>query len=304
MTAQVPHLTVERAHELVALRGYVRVDPQTTSKTSRQHKSSARLVRVVNDKWVEIMPWRGHNHTEIVPLRLVTEHKSKTQQHIELTMRRSPISLANASGGLPSISMGSLFSGNFAPQMEPLPELLPPIQKLDPFFVVETEKNLVWGGPTGLNRGFQESIDNAVPFADRAAALRSIGKLKHTRVWRVDVTKLKAVQRSEALAILGCRVKEAPTNDVPLQQEEDMAPVAPIIELKPPQPKSEPKPEVPKSLPPQEAETLIKELSGLYTDLNMVLAMVEESRSAIEVKLQQLLQVANSKANLAKGTKS
>ena len=229
-------------------------------------------------------------------------------------MQRSPMALVS-------------LAGQVAKPIPMLSRTSPPPP--EPFVVVETEKLLVWGGPTGSTKGFQKNIQHAASFLDLPAARRSIGKLKHTTNWYVDVDKLKPLRLSEAAALLATRqsVSKPQPQPQPQSQPQPQPHPQPTIEVKPtmmrfeegkepvevkppvlvipapPAPIETPKAVV-KSIPPQSAEVLIRELAALYTDMNTAVAMVEEARAAIERKLGQLLGHANAIMDSLKGTKS
>jgi hypothetical protein len=275
MAAQVPHLTVARAKELAHLRGYVRVD----LKSGSWHKTSARVVRVVNDDSVEVLPWHGHGKTEIIPLSALTEHKSKTQQHLELTMQRSPGALVHAAGLVPNASLPF-----------PKPDQSKPNE---PYYVVETEKKLVWGGPTGRHKGFQKAVNLGITFADNTSALRSIGKLKHTVGWQINVAALKAVTKSEALALLASRSSASDsepkeTITTPTPQLETPAPKMevppPVVEAKP---IALPSPTV-KSAPAPDLLKVLEEVGNHIRDFKVAVEMAHEARNLALKKMEQV----------------
>lgn len=284
MTAQVPHLTAARAKELAHLRGYVRVN----LKSGSWHKTSARVIRLVNDESVEVLPWHGHGKTEIIPLSALTEHKSKTQQHLELTMQRSPGALLHAAGLVPTSSL-------------PFPKTVH--EAAEPFYVVETEKKLIWGGPTGRYKGFQKAVNLGVTFADKTSALRSIGKLKHTVGWHVNVEALKPVLKSEAIALLASRSADSapketvttfetifeptPQLEIPTQKIE----LPPPVEVKPaaiqPPVVSVP-PRAVKSVPAPDLLTVLERVGNHIKDFKVAVEMAHEARNLALKEMEQI----------------
>lgn len=199
-------------------------------------------------------------------------------------MQRSPGALLQAAGMVPTASL-------------PFPKQADHSAP-EPFYVVETEKKLIWGGPTGRHKGFQKAVNLGVTFADKPAALRSIGKLKHTSGWHINVAALKAVTKSEAIALLAFRSADSAPKETVTTPEPTPAPT-PTPQLEKPAPKMEPPPVVEakpialpspavKSAPAPDLLKVLEEVGNHIKDFKVAVEMAHEARNLALKKMEQV----------------
>lgn len=151
-------LTPTRARELAASAGFVR----TNSIDSSPHRGSARLLEVINDETLLIQPWH-HKKPEQIPIKGVTEHKSKTEKFAMLKQQRDSTS--------PPITVETV-----------------------EYVVCEMSKRLYWAGPSGKNRGWTKTLDKAKRFENQLAANHSAGRLRVLPEWRSAIGDGSAVE--------------------------------------------------------------------------------------------------------------